>query len=261
MADAQLSPTSYLKHALRDQHNVVLLLGAACFSVAFASPVPLFVGAGLELLWLSIGPRLPGFRAWIDRQLSKQYLARAETAIGGALTELSEQDARRFLALSSAASDLLSQASALSPRELLLAEHGMLELRRTFLDYLFLNQRVQTLVDPTPIPALEKEAARLQEAYGAERDLTARMTIRQALNATQKRISEQAALAGVSGKLEVCLDMLEKALVDLARQPSEPGLIQLAAELDTALAAVGPAEALELSVDEIFPSQPASSTP
>ena len=88
MADIQLSPPSYLKFAFKDQHNLVLLLGAASFSLAFASPLPVLVGAGGEALWLLVGPRLPAFRGWVDAQLSTQYLARAETAIQGALREL-----------------------------------------------------------------------------------------------------------------------------------------------------------------------------
>ncbi len=61
MVDMQLSTPSYLKHAFKDQHNLVLILGAACFSLAFASPLPLLVGAAGEFLWLLTGPRLPPF--------------------------------------------------------------------------------------------------------------------------------------------------------------------------------------------------------
>ncbi len=125
MADAQLASVSYLKHAFKDQHNLVVLFGAACFSLAFASPLPLFVSAAGELLWLLLAPRLPTFRDWVDRQLSIQYLARAETAIEGALGELSERDANRYRALSHAATQLVASAQGRLPaRQLLLGLHG-----------------------------------------------------------------------------------------------------------------------------------------
>ncbi|MES1174744.1 MAG: hypothetical protein ABUL62_10505 [Myxococcales bacterium] len=249
----QLSSPSYLKHAFKDQHNLVLLLGAACFSLAFASPLPLLAGAAGELLWLLIGPRLPAFRAWVDGQLSAQYLARAETAIEGALAQLSEAEVTRFLTLSEDVARLASAAAErLSSREQQLALHGLLELRRTFLDYSFLGQRVASLRDPTPNAELEKEAAQLQESYSAERELTARMTIRQALGVVQRRMSQQTALAGVERSIQTRLEMLEKAVPYLRGRLADPGLVQLEPELDTALAEVGSAEALELAVDEIF---------
>ena len=255
MADAQLSPPSYLKYAFKDQHNLVLLFGAGCFSLAFASPLPLAIGAGGELLWLLVGPRLPAFRAWVDRQMSAQYLARAERAIEGALGELGEADVERFAKLTRHVDELVQGArERLTARELQLGLHGLLELRRTLLDYLFLGQRVEALLDPTPSAELEKEAAQLQESYTAERELTVRMTIRKALSAVQKRMSQQTALAGVKRNVELRLEMLDKIAPLLQTRLADPGFSQLAPELDTALAEVGSAETLERALDEIFAS-------
>lgn len=257
MSDARLTPPSYLKYAFKDQHNLVVLFGAACFSLAFASPIPLLVGGSAELLWLAVGPRLPAFRAWVDRQLGKQYLARAEVAIEGAIAELSEADANRFRALSRNAAQLVTSAQGRLPaREAQLSEHGLLELRRTFLDYLFLRQRVEALVDPTPIADREQEAAQLQQSYSAERELTARMTIRKALNALQRRITQQTALGGVSRSIGLRLEMLEGAMQYLRGRLADPAFELLSAEIDAALAEIGPAEALELTVDEIFEQAP-----
>ena len=253
MASMQLSTPSYLKHAFKDQHNVLLLLGTACFSLAFASPLPLLLGAAGELVWLLVGPRLPAFRSLVDRQLSAQYLARSEAAIEDALRQLSESDAQRFRGLSREVAALGQQAAErLSPREQQLGEHGLLELRRTFLDYLFLGQRVTSLRDPSPTAELEKEAAELQESYSAERELTVRMTLRNALGAVQRRIQQQTALAGVERSLELSLEMLEKAVPQLRGRLADPGLRDLTPEVDTALAEIGPAETLELTVDQIF---------
>jgi hypothetical protein len=261
MADARLSPTSYLKHAFQDQHNLVVLFGAACFSLAFASPLPLVVCAGGELLWLLLGPRLPAFRAWVDRQLSAQYLARAEAAIAGALGELSERDANRYRALNRNALHLVASTQHRLPAEQMqLALHGLLELRRTFLDYLFLGQRVEALVDATPSTELEREASQLQVSYSAERELTVRMTIRKALTLLQRRLNQQAALGGVSRNIELRLEMLEQALPFLKGRLADPAFELLAPEIDSALAQIGSAETLELAVDEIFDQPPASST-
>jgi hypothetical protein len=253
MSDARLTPPSYLKYAFKDQHNLVVLFGAACFSLAFASPIPLLAGASAELLWLLVGPRLPAFRGWVDRQLSRQYLTRSEAAIAGALGELSAPDANRFRELSRHATEVVLSAQARLPgREVQLAEHALLELRRTFLDYLFLRQRVEALVDPMPIADREQEAEQLQQSYSAERELTVRMTIRKALNGLQRRISQQTALAGVSRNIALRLEMLEGAMQYLKGRLADPAFELLAAEIDGALVEIGAAEALELTVDEIF---------
>jgi hypothetical protein len=253
MAEAQLPRASYLKHAFKDQHNLVVLFGAACFSVAFASTMPLFVSATAELLWLLVGPRLPRFRGWVDRQLNLQYLARAETAIDGALRELGEHDANRFRALSRNATELVEAAQdRLSARQLELSVLGLLELRRTFLDYLFLGQRLEALVDARPQAELEKESELLQESYRVERELTVRMTIRKALSSLQRRISEQAALHSVRQHLELRLGLLEQALPHLRSRLADPTLELLAPEIESALAEIGSADTLELAVDGIL---------
>jgi len=255
MADARLSPPSYLKYAIKDQHNLVVLFGAACFSLAFASRIPLMVGAGAELLWLLIGPQLPAFRGWVDRQLDAQYMARAEEAIQVALGELSDADASRFRALNESAMQLLGRARlAAAPRELKLAVHGLLEYRRTFLDYLFLGQRLDSLLDPTPASAMEAEATQLQQSYSAERDLTARMTIRQAQTALQRRIRQQATLDDVRRALDRRLIALEEALLQLHEPPTDPASGSLAQEIEQALAGIGPAEPLEQTLDREFES-------
>ena len=252
MTEIQLSPPNYLKFAFKDQHNLLLLLGAFAFSLAFATPLPLLAGAGIELLWLSIGPRLPAFRGWVDAQLSTQYLAKAESAIQGALRELPETSAERFSTLSDKTEELVARARPrLSARELSLSEHGLLELRRTFLDYSFLSLRLETLRDPTPAADLEKEAAQLRESYAAERELTARMTIRQSLSSVQKRISQQSGLISVERDIELRLEMLDMTVSQLQARLADPGFV-LSQEIDNALAEVGSAESLELTVDEIF---------
>jgi len=37
MAEIELPPPEYVKYAFADQHNLLFLLGSACFSAAFAS--------------------------------------------------------------------------------------------------------------------------------------------------------------------------------------------------------------------------------
>lgn len=255
MTEVELTPPSYVKYAFGDQHNLVLLFGAVCFSAAFASPLPLLVGASAEVLWLLVGPRLPAFRAWVNARLSAQYLARAEVAIQGALAELSPEEAKRFTVLSEAALELTAAARArasMPRREVQLALHSLLELRRTFLDYQFLGQRLVALIDATPTAEVEQEAARLQAEYAAERELTVRMTIRKALTSAQARLQQQVSLYAIWRTLNLRLELLEKALPQVKMRLIDPEFSKLSEELEKALLEIGPAETLERAVDQTF---------
>ena len=260
MAHVQVAPRSYLGYAFKDQHNLVVLFGAVCFSAALASPVPLLVGAVSELLWLSIGPNLPIFRGWVDRRLNAQYLARAEIAIEGALGELSERDANRYRLLAGNAAQIIASAKGLPADQVRLALHGLLELRRTFLDYLFLGQRVDALCDATSSGVQENDLAELRQSYSRERELGARMTIRKSIASLQRRMSQQVGLSEVQRNLALRLEMLEQAVPDLKSRLAQPAC-ELALEINGALAKIGPAEALELAVDELLEQPPVSAGP
>lgn len=253
MTNSQLLEPSYFKYALRDQHNLVLLFGAACFSLAYASHWPLLLGLGGELVWLALGPRLPAFRRWVDQRASAAYLARAETAIQGALTKLPEPEVVRFLALSREAAKFAAEAnSTLAPRERLLGLHALLELRRTFLDYAFLSERLRSLIDVRSSSELEREATELQQAYGNERELTRRMTLRKALVTLKQRISEQADLTALERHVARSLDELEQMIPALRAEWLDTGESELAPALERALAKLGRVEALETALDQIL---------
>jgi hypothetical protein len=253
MADIGLPTPSYVKDAFSDQHNLLFLLGAACFSAAFASAVPLLLGAAGEILWLLLGTRLPAFRDWVDTRESAQYLARAEVAIAGAIAQLSPPEARRFVSVSEQAAELGSSAGRVKPisaHDLQIVQHSLLELRRTFLDYQFLAQRVTTLLLAMSEAEREQEILRLEESYGKERELIARMSIRQALGAAQRQLRQRQALESVERLIAQRLTMLERAAPRLRERLAEPHFGDLSQELESALTEVGPAQALELAVDE-----------
>jgi hypothetical protein len=238
-----------------DQHNVVLMFGAACFSLAFATPVPLIAGAGCELAWLVIGPRLPGFRRWIDRQLEAQRRARAEDALDALVGKLPATHSRRFLTMSRAADEVLLLARnrrGMQPAELLHAEQALTKVRSAFLDYQLLSVRVSTLIGATPIAAIEKEAARLQEAYAADKDLSVRMTIRKALTQNQRQQQQLQQLTGVDRTIELRLAMIEKALAYLKGQVADAASNLLSHELDGLLTEVGAAARLEVAINDAF---------
>jgi hypothetical protein len=87
------------------------------------------------------------------------------------------------------------------------------------------------------------------------------MTIRKSLTLAQKRLQQQQELIVINRTLETRLEMLERAVPYLKGRLVDPTFSQLPQELDKALADIGPAEALEIAVDQTFESPIASPLP
>jgi hypothetical protein len=60
--DVGLEPLDYVKAALTWQYNWIGLAGAAAFALVSGTGLPLVLGAGLELMYLSLAPRSSRFR-------------------------------------------------------------------------------------------------------------------------------------------------------------------------------------------------------
>lgn len=265
MEDSELSVTpSYVKYAFADQHNLILLLGAASFSLAFATPLPLLAGAAGELAWLAMGSRMPVFRNAIDRGLETERRAQADDAVEAALGKLPAEQSRRYLDMSRSAAEMLALARnrrGIPPAELQRGEQALGRVRSTFLDYLLLSRRVAALVDATPSAAIEHEAAVLQQSYAAERDLSVRMTIRKALTQNQRQQQQLQQLTSLGRTIELRLSMIEKALAYLKGQVGDAASNLLSHELEGLLAEVGAAARLEVAINDAFGAPSASWAP
>src|SRR5262245_5049094 len=76
-----ISPPSYLRAALSNQYNVILLAGSASFSAALASWAPLLSGLVGEAIWLVTGPRLKSFQRYTDATQAAEQAAPARISL------------------------------------------------------------------------------------------------------------------------------------------------------------------------------------
>jgi ElaB/YqjD/DUF883 family membrane-anchored ribosome-binding protein len=255
MPNAASASPSYVKYAIADQHNLILLFGAAVFSLAYASPLPVLAAGVAELLWLVVGPRSKAFRALVDNRIDAQQKAYLEAEMDSALGKLPEAYSARFQALKRNAEEVLARVrerADVPPQQLRSTAYGLLTMRRIFLDFQALARRVLTLVEATPTANLEEEMLRLQQAFAADRDLSARMTIRKALTQTQRQLQQQQQLLSLGRTVELRLDTIEKGLGYLKDQVIESGTERLPHEFARVLGEVGLAQELEPLVDDIL---------
>ena len=178
----QNSPRNYFQRAFSDQHNVILLIGSVLLSLAFASFLPLLIGFVGEVLFLSICPRLPAFRAWVDARDSAVHKLETERALEGDLSSLTPAYRLRFEAFSRLLDEVVGRLAA----QRTFGFDGLAAVRQNFdtllhsaLSLLRTQQTVSAAIAEIPALELAQEVARLDRAFAAERDLELRMGLRQ----------------------------------------------------------------------------------
>jgi hypothetical protein len=243
---------AYVARAFSDQHNLVLLGGAALFSLASASWKPLAAGAALEILWLAVAPFLPAFRRHVD--VSASGGGTSESSAGGRSFELrlrKLEGAMRDIASlgresaksngAEALGDLLGDLEALGPAFSRL--HG-------------LRQRWLRFLSDTSREALAAEATRLNQEFAAEKDLGVRLTLRQAATLAQRRVEQYDQIATISRTAQVRLDLMESSVAHVrARALSLAAPGELSAEVRGLLAQITSIAALEREASDVIPSE------
>jgi len=243
--DEPLPRSSYAARAFLLQYNLILLGGAALFSLASASPLPLVAFAGIELLWLAIGSNLGEVRRWLDRREVFAEESEPPTPVEPASAppaapvfervyehrvNLLEQAFKELKGLGEDRSDPIFQRSL-----------GQLDgLRASFLALCESHQGTTRFFETTPEAELANEVERLQRTLAAEQDLGAKLGIRQALVLARRRVEQRHALTTELSTLSLRIETIERAVAHLVRQGRAlGGNAQLAAELDAIVAQVG----------------------
>jgi hypothetical protein len=232
----------YLRAALTNQYNVILVLGAGAFAVALASWLPVIVGLVGEAGWLFIGPRLRAFRRHTDA-----LIARADNAkvIDGLAPEYAqrvasvERDAAEIEALCAGRVDLTREQKHEVVRRLRPAV-------QTFLGVCVTGQRLRRVIVQAPVNELQAEISALLQSLSTETDLGIRASLRRALSVAERRIKQFESNESAARSLELALSTLQRSLAML--KEGAAGLStgpELCAELDAATSQLFRASTLE----------------
>lgn len=232
----------YLRAALTNQYNVILVLGAVAFAVALASWLPVFIALAGEAFWLFIAPRLETFRRHSDALASHAGTAKA-------LESLSPEDAQRVMAVEADAREieqLCNSRHDLGSDEKQEVARRLGPAVQAFSSVCALSQRLRGAAARAPIHELTAEVTSLHQALSIETDLGVRASLRRALNVAERRIKQLEGNEAALRSLELSLQMLQKSLAVLkegaAGLSSGP---EICAELDAATAHLSRAAALE----------------
>jgi len=90
---------NYLKEAFRVQYNWIALAGMAAFAGLTASALPLLLGAGLELMYLSIVPNSAKFQRLVRSWKYEEEKRKREKGLSALFYELPPEMRARYAAL------------------------------------------------------------------------------------------------------------------------------------------------------------------
>ena len=243
---------NYGRIAFRDQHNVILMIGAAAFSVSLASIVPLAAGLAAELLWLGIAPRLSSFRAWVDRAQRREREARADAALEKVRSELPATHSGRFAQYSQACETLLAMLhGTLRDASDEAQKSALFRLRWSFLEHQLLAARLSRALAVAPRQTLERDIEQITVSLQGEKDWARRVTGNRALMLKKGEAQQLAELEAIGRSCELRLDSLEKSLLSWSSQADVPEAAQaLPAAIDALLTQVGSAKTLEAALHQ-----------
>jgi hypothetical protein len=244
---------SYVSTAFYSQYNLILLGGSALFSLASASPVPILIGMAAELVWLSLGPRLPVFRRQVEQQADSERRSRVDDEVMNGMRSLTPERNARLLAVGQSISWIVlhaeSRAQGPSERALLAEVEG---LRPAFLRLCQLQERLGQRLEELRLAPPEHEVARLSQAYAAEKDLGLRFTLHQSIKLAQRKIEQQSHMVDSQRQIELKLSLLEQSLVHLrTQQQLGAAWPDLARDIQSLLAQAGGAATLEAELAEL----------
>jgi len=257
---------NYVSRLFVVQYNLILVGGAALFSLASASPWPFVAALAFEVIWLGVCSRLPGVRRWVDARDALAVEVENEAVVTNALEGLESEYASRALALEHGLSELRAAEGGLdnpNPRETL---NQITKIGAAFVKLCYTHQRLGAFVNSTTEAELTEEVQRLKQAFSAEKDLGLRLGIKQSIGLAQRRLDQRQKVLNNLRTLGLRLDGVERTVSDLRGQARAVGLnAEVAAEIDALVNDLGndsipPPESEDFG-DFAAPALPATANP
>ncbi|HEX6765322.1 MAG TPA: hypothetical protein VF103_07585 [Polyangiaceae bacterium] len=232
------------------QENLVLLGGAALFSAASASLLPLALSAVGEVLWLGIGTSSPAVRSFVDRRAASALRVRADRVATGSIQSLDADYSRRVLMLDRAFGDIRDIGGRKPSPTFERAVARLETLRPVYLGLCESHQRIARFLGASHESELVSEIERLKATFAAEKDLGVRLTLRQAIGLAQRRIEHRNAMAQTLRSIGIKLESVERSVAYLRSQgPTLTSNFSLLDEVETLLSEIGPAPSVDIEND------------
>jgi len=162
---------SYVKAALQWQYNLIGLGGAAVFAAISGSELPLILGAGLELIYLSIVPQMASFQRLVRSWKYESEKKEIEARLRALFQQIPPEMRVRYGRLDQICKDIRANYARLSSTSQLFVQQMQERLDGLLQGYLRLLHGAQQHYEylrATDPERIRREAAELKRALSSE---------------------------------------------------------------------------------------------
>jgi hypothetical protein len=237
------------RRAFLNQYNAILLGAAGLFALATFSWLPLAVGAGLEVLWMTFVPDSAFFQRWLGMQKSRESQERIKRETAAIFQQLDGSYTQRFLDLQQVADEILALSKENQSLETRLVEDELRKIGQVLFSFLRMaraHQRLAQFLADNPVSEIQADVTVATSQLRREQDSRVQASLRQALSLAEKRLRQHEQISNSAKALAVQMETLEKALGYLKSHIVAIGSHEeLASELDGLVMGVDSVEQLE----------------
>ena len=249
MTEPSTEKDSPYRRAFFNQYNGILLGAAGLFALATFSWLPLAIGAGLEVLWMTFVPDSSLFRRWVGMQKSREGQERIKRETEAILQQLDHSYTQRFLELQQVADEVLALSKENQSLETRLVEDELQKIGQVLFSFLRMaraHQRLAHFLAENPVGEIKADVAEATSELRREQDPRVQASLKQALSLAEKRLRQHEQISNSAKALAVQMETLEKALNYLKSHIVAIGSHEeLASELDGLVMGVDSVEQLE----------------
>lgn len=205
---------SLFHRAFWNQYNFILMGGAALFSIATWTWIPLMLGTGVEALWLFLGADSSPFKRWVAIQESQEERDRLAAHAKEAIGALEPTYLARFKELSSCSERIQKLATANPSLETRLIQGEMDKLGQllhAFIDMAATHQRLGRYLIDNDENDLRRDMEATERALKNEQNAAVVSNLKQGQALAQRRLKQHQSIEANWRALGVKMDTLEKS--------------------------------------------------
>jgi hypothetical protein len=169
--DSSNSDINYVKEAAKLQYNWITLVGLAGFAMISASALPLLLGAGLELMYLSLVPQNQRFQRLVRSWKYAEEKRRHESQINAMFQEIPPEMRLRYADLDKVCRAIRENYSRLSSTSQIFAqqtEDKLSGLMQSYVRLLHTAWQHREYLRTTDISTVSHELAQLEKAQQSD---------------------------------------------------------------------------------------------
>ncbi len=169
--DSTSSDINYVKEAAKLQYNWITLVGLAGFAVVSGTALPLLLGAGLELMYLSLVPHNPRFQRLVRSWKYADEKRRNDQRLNAMYQEIPQEMRVRYAKLDTVCKAIRQNYSRLSTTSQIFAEQmeeRMQGLLQGYVRLLHAAWQHREYLRTTDLNGVQRELANLQNPQDSD---------------------------------------------------------------------------------------------